>query len=220
MSDAGKPEYVPDHLYERLFQPWTLPESEWPLCKEDWARVDAITALPWEGQLIDFGAGDGTLAAMVCSRNPKVRRVFCSERDPDLSERMLDLWHRRHDVMNIKRRVEPIFIEIWPLTVSNARLEYPHLHDGALCCEVLEHMTPDEGQKVLCDIKRVLKPGGMLCVTVPNQAGPRATYPGHVREFTIAELGRTVTNAGFRVVNGDAIGGKIIPVWFMAVCRA
>jgi hypothetical protein len=60
----------------------------------------------------------------------------------------------------------------------------------------------------------------MLCVTVPNQAGPRASYPGHVREFTVAELARTVADAGFTIEDGDAIGGKIIPVWFMAVCRA
>ena len=196
-------EYVPDHLYERLFQPWTLPESEWPLCKEDWARVDAITALPWYGTVLDFGAGDGTLAAMVCSRNRAVDCVYGVEQDEAQLDRLVSLWAG------------------WPLRAKRpSYLSSCEHHDGALCCEVLEHMTPDEGQKVLRDIKNVLKPGGMLCVTVPNQAGPRSSYPGHVREFTLAELGRTVTDAGFRVEDGDAIGGKIIPVWFMAVCRA
>jgi 2-polyprenyl-3-methyl-5-hydroxy-6-metoxy-1,4-benzoquinol methylase len=206
MSDAGKPEYVPDHLYERLFQPWTLPESEWPLCKEDWARVDAITALPWEGHLLDFGAGDGTLGALVCSRNPRVEGMKLIECDDERYARARALWFD------------------WPIVPGNfsAAMEsgWGQIYDGALCCEVLEHMTPDEGHKVLCDIKRVLKPGAMLCVTVPNQAGPRAAYPGHVREFTVAELARTVADAGFTIEDGDAIGGKIIPVWFMAVARA
>jgi 2-polyprenyl-3-methyl-5-hydroxy-6-metoxy-1,4-benzoquinol methylase len=198
MSDAGKPEYVPDHLYERLFTPWVLPESEWPLCKEDWARVDAVTALPWTGWVLDFGSGDGTLAAMVRARNPLVSGVQLVEKDDE--QRVL-AYNR------------------WLDWVCN-KTEPPHEYDGALCCEVLEHMTPEEGHQVLCNIKRVLKPGGMLCVTVPNQAGPRATYPGHIREFTVAELARTITDAGFTVKDGDAIGGKIIPVWFMAVARA
>lgn len=201
MSDAGKPEYVPDHLYERLFQPWTLPESEWPLCKEDWARVDAVTALPWEGSLLDFGAGDGTLAAMVCSRNPSVHDVSCIEANTRLSSKRKVIW------------------DGWPCKGSSSVEKYD-VYDGALCCEVLEHMTPEVGHSVLREIHDGLKPGAMLCVTVPNQAGPRATYPGHVREFTIAELARTVTDAGFTIEDGDAIGGKIIPVWFMAVCRA
>jgi len=203
MSDAGKAEYVPDHLYERLFQPWTLPESEWPLCKEDWARVDAVTALPWEGRLLDFGAGDGTLVAMVASRNPMVKCVIGVEKD-------------RRQLGNAAYRWGE-----WPLWIRNYGMPNPvEKYDGALCCEVLEHMTPEEGHTTLKQIRSVLKPGGMLCVTVPNQAGPRAAYPGHVREFTVAELARTVTDAGFTIEDGDAIGGKIIPVWFMAVARA
>ena len=203
MSDAGKPEYVPDHLYERLFQPWTLPESEWPLCKEDWARVDAITALPWGYSVFDVGGGDGTLAALLTSRCPG-SHVWCYDPDESQIQKARERW-----------------ID-WPITFTHQPIPdcFEGKFSGALCCEVLEHMTPEEGHKVLCDIKRVLKAGAMLCVTVPNQAGPRAAYPGHVREFTVAELARTVADAGFTITDGDAIGGKIIPVWFMAVARA
>lgn len=201
MSDVGKPDYVPDHLFMRLFTPWLLPGNERALCAEDWARVNAITTLPWWGELLDFGSGDGTLAAMVCSRNPAVEKVYCVEKDDALIDLSLKIWPFHTQLRHKHRITESDF-------------------DGALCCEVLEHLTPEEGHKVLCDIKRVLKPGAMLCVTVPNQAGPRAAYPGHVREFTVAELARTVADAGFTITDGDAIGGKVIPVWFMAVARA
>jgi 2-polyprenyl-3-methyl-5-hydroxy-6-metoxy-1,4-benzoquinol methylase len=200
MWTDGTAEYVPDKLYQRLFQPATLPAPDWALAREDWARVDAISWLPWKGSLLDFGSGDGTLAAMVCSRNPLVYRVELVEQDAAQTAKALLRW------------------KDWPLheTHNWTTLEY----DGALCCEVLEHLTPDAGHQVLCDIKRVLKPGAMLCVTVPNVAGPRATYPGHIREFDISQFARTVADAGFTIEDGDAIGGKIIPVWFMAVARA
>lgn len=196
MLDDGTPEYVPDRLYERLFQPWTLPESEWPLCREDWARVDAITRLPWWGTLLDFGAGDGTLAAMVCSRNRAVDRVYCVEQDEAQLDKQVVLWGE------------------WPLRQKRpSYLASCEPHDGALCCEVLEHMTQEEGHQVLCDIKRVLKPGAILCVTVPEYRGSRAEYPGHIRKFSIGELSDDLLRAGFKTMDEERITGDI---WLMA----
>lgn len=183
MSADGKStsDYVHDRLYARLFQPWTLPESEWPLCKEDWARVDAICDLPWQGRLLDFGSGDGTLAAMVCSRNPRVEFVACVEQDIDQRIVIQGRWTQNR----------------WPmmgyLTTPKPEAQF----DGALCCEVLEHLTPQDTYTVLCNIKRVLKPGAMLCVTVPTSHGSRAAYPGHVTMFSALGIADLVEMAGF-----------------------
>jgi 2-polyprenyl-3-methyl-5-hydroxy-6-metoxy-1,4-benzoquinol methylase len=201
MSDAGNTEYVPDRLFARLFQPWTLPESEWPLCKEDWARVDAITRLPWKGHLLDFGAGDGTLAAMVASRNPLVVKVRGVEQDRQQCLKADALWEARD----------------WPVYAWNT-LPTSQDYDGALCCEVLEHMTPEEGHEVFCDIRRVLKPGSMLCVTVPWESGTRAVYPGHVRQFSWALLGKMLREAGFTL--DEKLSTDIKGIWLMAVCHA
>lgn len=200
MSDVGPLDYVPDHLYERLFQPWKLSAVELPLCKEDWQRVDAITALPWAGMLMDFGAGDGALAAMVMSRNPAVKTVWAVERDKSQWRRIYKRW------------------EDWRIYVTDAI--YGRAYDGVLCCEVLEHLSAEDGHDALCRIREAMKPGGMLCVTVPHAAGPRATYPGHVRQFTASELKHTLNAAGFVVDDGDTIGGKDVPVWLMALAHA
>lgn len=202
MSDAGQPEYVPDHLYERLFQPWKLPESEWPLCKEDWARVDAITNLPWKGRLVDFGAGDGTLAAMVCSRNPEVRRIHCYELDEERIWRAESLWDNEQS---------------WPLDFDLPPITAGHF-DGALCCEVLEHLKDAEAKRVLTHIREALKPGAMLCVTVPYEKGSRAEYPGHIRRFSWASLGASLRAAGFTLAESRTTDIK--GIWLMAVCYA
>lgn len=183
-------EYVPDRLYERLFQPWRFRAPDWPLCQEDWTRVDTITRFPWCGSLVDFGSGDGTLAAMVCSRNPLVYRVELVEQDASQTMKALHRWKE------------------WPLYEAHnwTTLDY----DGALCCEVLEHLTPEEGERVLLDIKRALKPGAMICATVPCAGGSRDMYPGHIRSFDEFALRDELDRLGF----GKIVSFRIDRIWY------
>lgn len=195
-------EYVPDKMYYRLFCPWFLPESERHLGKEDWARVDAICDLPWKGELLDFGAGDGTLGAMVCSRNPDVTHIDQVESDPWQLAEAARLWAE------------------WPLT-GHVLIPDGKLYDGALCCEVLEHLTPEDGHKVLCDIKARLKPGALLCVTVPAEGRSREKYPGHIRSFGAWTLINAVKDAGFTLTGESRVVPEIPDtIWLMAVAHA
>jgi cyclopropane fatty-acyl-phospholipid synthase-like methyltransferase len=203
-------DYVPDHLFARLFQPWTLPESEWTLCKEDWARVDAICALPWKGRVLDVGSGDGTLAAMVCSRNPLVENIDCLEPDRKQWDKLDDNWGT------------------WPLTILEDFDPFQeYLYDSALCCEVLEHLTPEAGLALLKQIKTACKPGAMVCVTVPCCDGSRAHYPGHIRLFEQEAIELVIKKSGLRL---DWCGGVFTPgvfttypappIWWMVSCHA
>jgi SAM-dependent methyltransferase len=89
--------------------------------------------------------------------------------------------------------------------------------DGALCCEVLEHLTSDP-IKMLATIHRVLKPNGWLVLTTPNVANlgnilallhGRNVYKPyelafgptwrHNREFTAPEVVELLTTTGFIV---------------------
>ena len=201
-------EYVPDRLYARLMQPWTLPESEWPECKEDWSRVDAVCALPWRGTIIDFGSGDGTLAAMVCSRNPSVVRVWGVEQDDEQSKLAASLWTRPG---------WPVFCGCIATPSDSPQSSY----DGALCCEVLEHLTPEEGRKVLCDLKRVMRPGAMLCVTVPKPDGTRWVYPGHITPYNTVQIAHAVKHAGFKGVQVSLFSGGVVDnPWIYVVANA
>jgi len=96
--------------------------------------------------------------------------------------------------------------------------------DTVLCCEILQHLAEDPMQ-MICEIHRILKPGGMLLLTTPNAASLRAIsavvdghhpalsnrYPRppqpppearlarHVREYTPAEIAGLLCDSGFIV---------------------
>jgi len=42
--------------------------------------------------------------------------------------------------------------------------------DLVLCLDVIEHLNPEDQEKALLEIKRILKPGGVFYATIPNLA--------------------------------------------------
>ena len=101
------------------------------------------------------------------------------------------------------------------INIESASLPYPDdSFDYVIFCEVFEHMTHDP-LRALLELKRVLKPGGLMILTTPNAArlenivafvegrnmydpfsayGP---YGRHNREYTRHELHMFMTHCGF-----------------------
>ncbi len=119
---------------------------------------------------------------------------------------------------------------------------FPYLDDTfdvIVCTEVLEHLAIDP-MHMLVEIARVCRLGGLVIMTTPNAASfdaltrvmagrqpySWAPYSGqstdrHNREYTIAELERAITAAGFDVVLGQTISDKpfslkqkLLATWF------
>jgi len=91
-----------------------------------------------------------------------------------------------------------------------------------LCCELIEHLFTDP-MHLMCEVNRILKPGGHFVLTTPNIAGLRAVaailqgyHPGffhsylrpdasgasdarHNREYTPREIHQLLENSGFEV---------------------
>ncbi len=109
---------------------------------------------------------------------------------------------------------------------------YPGNHfDTVLCCEILEHLIHDP-MRMMSEIHRVLKPGGVVLLTTPNAASLRAIhcilngshpafysrYPRppepspearlarHVREYTPAEVANLLGDSGFVVTRMETGG--------------
>jgi SAM-dependent methyltransferase len=97
--------------------------------------------------------------------------------------------------------------------------------DGVLLMEVLEHFASDP-MFALVEINRLLKPGGFLLLTTPNVASWAALHKliahespylfgiftrqgdtdRHNREYSVAEVGRLMAAAGFRVDRLEGLG--------------
>ena len=102
------------------------------------------------------------------------------------------------------------------------RFPYPDAHfSTVLCCELVEHLASDP-MRLMCEVNRILKPGGHLLLTTPNAASLRAVkavlegyHPGfysaylrpaqeaaearHSREYTPREIELLLVNSGFEV---------------------
>lgn len=102
--------------------------------------------------------------------------------------------------------------------------------DAATLLEVVEHDFDPE--RTLAEVRRVLRPGGLLCVSTPNTAYWRRRldlallgrwnpygYPlaveepwadPHVRFFTLVSLARLLRKAGFETVDVEGTGGGLL----------
>jgi 2-polyprenyl-3-methyl-5-hydroxy-6-metoxy-1,4-benzoquinol methylase len=93
-------------------------------------------------------------------------------------------------------------------------------YDVVIAADVIEHVRKPE--RLLAEIKRVLKPGGVVFASVPNFSHwyPRARTAaglfdydqrgildsGHVRFFTRASFTRLIESSGFEIRRGTATG--------------
>jgi SAM-dependent methyltransferase len=95
--------------------------------------------------------------------------------------------------------------------------------DRVIAAEVLEHVPADH--RALAEIARVLRPGGMLAVTVPAWLPERIcwrlsddyhnTPGGHVRIYTRPELEAKLRAAGFELGGHHHAHGLHSPYWWL-----
>jgi len=69
--------------------------------------------------------------------------------------------------------------------------------DKAVCFEVIEHMQPPDGRRLLDNVYRLLRQGGLLYLSTPVFNGAAAA--NHLHEYTIPELREAVEAAGYKV---------------------
>ena len=80
-----------------------------------------------------------------------------------------------------------------------------HSFDAVISFQVIEHIRDD--RLFLNEIKRVLKPGGIACITTPNIRMSLSRNPWHVREYTADQL-RELAGSVFKNVDVKGIAGN------------
>lgn len=152
-------------------------------------------ALPLGATILDVGCGFGHLCLAIKRLGYNVIAV-------DMSIEKFGDRLRKHGIITLRCDVEN---EPLPFDSEN--------FNCVLFTEVIEHLDPRKLQFALSEIHRVLKAGGTLLLTTPNQAslqngirlllGRKILFsPNHVREYVLQELVELLGKAGFCKISG------------------
>ncbi len=166
-------------------------------------RLEHISQFQPEGRLLDIGCSTGEFLEMVSQKRRYVIDGI------DLSSEAVHLASAR-----LKRNIFCGMVDDIPAE--------PASYDVVTAWEVIEH-TSDPG-KFLRSIWRLLKPGGLLCLSTPNtnkirnriHGKPRDLFfipPEHLFYFNGNNLRRLTTSSGFRPLLID-VSSKRFLRWF------
>lgn len=148
-----------------------------------------------DGRLLDVGCGTGR-HVLELSRYPgTLVGLDFARADLRIMRYMFDL--------TAKQR--PIDANVHIVEGDGERLPFPAAaFDQVICTETLEHVPDD--QVIVCELMRVLKPGGVLAISVPDEYSERllwwvsphyrTTPGGHVRIYRRQHIKRLLQASG------------------------
>jgi SAM-dependent methyltransferase len=162
---------------------------------------------PGDGRLLEIGAGP-YFTTLLLRRFTNYEMEFINYFGPPFGKKATQA------VVSSRERVE---FEFYNVNVEEEAIPVAaDQFDVVMLCEVLEHFTNDP-LKVMVEIKRVLKPGGLLILTTPNVnrlenvarmiAGHNiydpysghGPYGRHNREYNRDELEKLLAYLGFEI---------------------
>jgi len=167
-------------------------------------------------RVLDLGCGNGRHAYEAYRRGADV--VAC-----DADERELRVVACMTAAMNEARQA-PATAHTRPVAGDGTAMPFGDaVFDRVIAAEVLEHIRDD--QAALHEIARVLRPGGLLAVTVPAWLPERICWRlsddyhnipgGHVRIYTRPELELKLRRAGLAVGSHHHAHGLHSPYWWL-----
>lgn len=168
------------------------------------AVVGLLATLPEPGSMLDYGAGTGELLAMLRSHCGSARMVGADYLPKPAS---------------LSDDVE------WVRGDLNYRLATDETFDVVVSTEVIEHL--ENPRHTFREFHRLLKPGGHLVLTCPNQESLRSylslmigghfadflgpSYPAHITALVRADFTRIAQETGFSAPRFSYVSEGRIP---------
>ncbi len=163
MSDAEFDRHAEN--YQELHQRNISISGEEPAYFADYKMRDFKTlvsdaGLPLDGRYLDFGSGIGTSVSPFREHMPQARLV-CADVSADSMAQSKQLHGHAVD-------------HVW---IPDDKLPFgPAEFDGAFACCVFHHIPHEQHRQVLNELRRVLKPGGLLMVYEHNPFNPLTVH--------------------------------------------
>ncbi|MBY0314992.1 MAG: methyltransferase domain-containing protein [Bdellovibrionales bacterium] len=155
------------------------------------------------GHLLDFGAGRGDFLKLLMAQS--------------------DLKFELHGIDLMQNHIDGVSWYVQDLN-NKLKLESQQF-DVVTCVEVIEHM--ENPRHIVRDIYNILKPGGYLILTTPNNESWRAmisyvirghfvsftdsSYPAHITSLNRLDLERIFHEVGFTSVDFDFTDMGMVP---------
>lgn len=165
-------------------------------------------------RVLDMGCGGGRHAFELYRRGA---RVVALDRDPGELAGVRQMFTALAPEVPAGASAEAVRGDAYALPFPDQTF------DKVVAAEVLEHLPDDT--TAMAELARVLKPGGLLAVTVPRWFPERVCWAlsadyhgnegGHVRIYRGDELRARLRGAGLQPVGGHHAHGLHAPYWWL-----
>jgi len=122
---------------------------------------DRLTSLVKKGQrVLDIGCGTGTLTLRAARKDAEVKGI-------DVNPHMLEVAQKRAAEVNLAQN-----IEFCKMGVAELGIENPESYDAVMSGLCFSELTEDELAYALKEVKRILRPGGLLLIA--DEVSPKS----------------------------------------------
>jgi len=151
--------------------------------------------------VLDIGSGVGTLDLYLAQKGRQVTGI-------EISQRAVDIARQSQRLLGINK-IKFIRGDFFQL---KTREQFPFV----ICSEVLEHLSNE--QQAINKIYRLIKPEGLLLITVPSQNAPLIKLgaikkfdqvSGHLRRYTLDSLRLLLEKNQFKVIYTQKTEGLV-----------
>lgn len=183
----------------RKYQDHSVPAMFGPLAKATVARLD----LPRDGSILDVACGTGALTREIAKALPGTGQIVGT----DLNQTMIDV--ARDLGSDTHHQLSWVASDVTNLPFDDAVFDMACVQQGL-------QFFPDK-PAALTEIRRVLKPGGRLCMTCWKEISPFNYALSKALRTHVRETAATKARAPFSFRDGDLISNLLLDAGFAQI---